>query len=893
MLYPAGRERNMLTLKNIRKDYVSGDLKVQALRGVDITFRRSEFVAILGPSGCGKTTLLNIIGGLDRYTEGDLIIKGRSTREYTDRDWDSYRNHAVGFVFQSYNLIPHQTVLANVEMALTLSGVSAKEREARAREALNRVGLGDQLKKKPGEMSGGQMQRVAIARALVNDPEIVLADEPTGALDSETSLQIMEALKEIARDRLVIMVTHNPELAEKYATRTVRLLDGKITGDTNPCDEAENAADIAATPRTGMSFGTALRLSLNNLLTKKGRTFLVALAGSIGIIGIALILALSTGVNNYIASVEENALALYPLSIESETVEQDDSMMRSMMTGETELTHTAEERRVYSSNIAGSFLNGMVSEVQKNDLASLKEYLDTSPDLDGLLSGINYEYAATLPIYNEHPEGGGILQVNPSTVIDRMTGSSMMSEITSMVASSGMGMLNQIANFYNLNAFSELSQVSGDEYELLCGHLPESYDEVLLITGEDYDLSDLVLYTLGLRDQADVTGQFTSLLRGQAAQTAEPVSFSYDELMGLEFVLVPQGSLYEKNDLGVFVSIADNPEKLEKALEGGIRLKVSGIARSGEHNMISTLTAGGVGYPHALLERALEMNAETPAVKAQRENPDVDIFTGVRFSGGTELEVTMDTLEQWLDTLDPGVASSIRGMIRDMTEEQIMSVVRQRQATQTTNATYEGNLSLLGETDLSAPVQIEIYPKNFEAKAKVVALIDAYNDRMRESGQEEKVIAYTDYVGALMQSVTDIVNIISYVLIAFVSVSLIVSSIMIGIITYISVLERTREIGILRALGASKGDISRVFTAETFIIGLVAGLLGVGITWLITLPVNAILHHLTGESQVAATLPVTGALILVAISMILTMIAGAIPSRMAARKDPVVALRTE
>ena len=881
----------MLTLKNIRKDYVTGELKVQALRGVDISFRQNEFVAILGPSGCGKTTLLNIVGGLDRYTEGDLEIKGRSTREYSDRDWDSYRNHSVGFVFQSYNLIPHQSVLANVELALTLSGVSPAEREKRARQALERVGLGDQLKKKPGEMSGGQMQRVAIARALVNDPEIVLADEPTGALDSETSLQIMEALREIAKDRLVIMVTHNPELADRYATRTVRLLDGRITDDSDPFDGQEEIRSLPDTGKTAMSFSTALRLSLNNLMTKKGRTFLVALAGSIGIIGIAMILALSNGVNTYIKGVEESTLYLYPLSIESETMDRTGVMLSMLSAARTD-PGEQEEGRVYSSNIAGDFLNSMVSDVSENDLAAFKEYLDTTPDMRGLISGVDYEYTSTLMIYNQQPAGGGILQVNPSTVIDRMTGSNMMSDITGLAAMSGMSGLSQMTSFYNLNAFFELKDAEAEDYELLCGRMPRAYDEVLLVTGENRDLSDLVLYTLGLRDQADVNAQFTALLSGREAETAEKVSYSYDELMNLRFTLVLPGNLYEKNGMGVYQSIADDPEKLAGALSRGVELKVTGIARTVDANLFTTFTAGGVGYTRALLEYAIEGNNETEAVKAQKEHPDTDIFTGVKFGGGSDIELTMDMVNAYLDQMEPAQAATIRGMMALMGEEQILAMARERLASQTTSATYEGNLGILNVTDLSTPSRISIYPVDFESKEKVTALIDAYNERAQAEGHEGRVIRYTDYVGTLMSNVTDIVNTISYVLIAFVSVSLIVSSIMIGIITYISVLERTREIGILRALGASRRDISRVFTAETFIIGLVAGLLGIGVTWLLTIPINAVIRHLT-DVQAAAILPAAGAGILVIISMALTMIAGAIPSRMAAKKDPVVALRTE
>ena len=879
----------MLTLKDIRKDYVSGKLKVEALRGIDISFRRNEFVAVLGPSGCGKTTLLNIIGGLDRYTAGDLVIKGRSTREYRDKDWDSYRNHSVGFVFQSYNLIPHQTVLSNVELALTLSGVSLRERRERAVKALERVGLGDQLKKKPGEMSGGQMQRVAIARALVNDPEIVLADEPTGALDSETSVQIMEALKEIARDRLVIMVTHNPDLAERYATRTVRLLDGRVIDDSQPFDGVEEEAAAPASGRTGMGFSTALRLSLNNLLTKKGRTFMVALAGSIGIIGIAMILSLSNGVNTYIENVEEDTLSLYPLSIQSETMDRS-GMMLSMIGLARSETHDGSDQKIYSSNIMGQFLNAMVSEVEENDLAAFKQYLDTTQDMDGLISGVGYDYDTTLQIYNEQARGG-VLRVNPSTVIDTMTGSSMMSDMTSMAAMSSMSGMSQAMNFYNMNAFFELSDV-GSGYEVLAGRLPAGYNEVLLVVGSNYDLSDLTLYTLGLRDQSEVSGQFAALMSGNQAKSAEDVSYTYDELLNMEFKLVLPGDLYEANSAGIYSYIGDDPEKLAAVLAEGIPLKVSGIARSNDKSLISTFTAGGVGYTHALLEYVITANNETAAVKAQREHPETDIFTGIRFDGGSDLEVSMEMLDSYLDTLPADQQASARAMLKMMSEERILEMMRERMASQRTAATYAGNLGKLSAADLNEPSEIHIYPKDFESKEKVVSLIEAYNERMRAEGREGSVIRYTDYVGALMSSVTDIVDTISYVLIAFVSVSLVVSSIMIGIITYISVLERTKEIGILRALGASKRDISRVFNAETLIIGLVAGALGILVTWLFTFPINALIRSLTNVNA-AAILPAAGAAILIVISMLLTLISGTIPSRIAARKDPVVALRTE
>ena len=883
----------MLTLSNIHKEYASGELRVKALKGVSLSFRKNEFVAVLGPSGCGKTTLLNIIGGLDRYTQGDLIIKGRSTREYKDADWDSYRNHSVGFVFQSYNLIPHQTVLSNVELALTLGGVPAKERRRRAVQALERVGLGDQLNKKPNEMSGGQMQRVAIARALVNDPEILLADEPTGALDSETSVQIMDVLKEIASDRLVIMVTHNPELAAQYATRTIRLLDGRVTDDTMPFDGQDDMAQPPArTGATSMHFGTALHLSLNNLMTKKGRTFMVALAGSIGIIGIALILSLSNGVNEYIKSVEEDTLAQYPLTIESETMNQS-ALLTAMMSASSGKDIPHEEGRVYSSNVMGDLMSAMVSEVNANDLPSFKAYLDGSQEIADLTSSIAYEYGSTLRIYNRNAVGG-VQQVQPSTVIDTMTNSSMMSNANALASMSSMSSLSQMTSMYNMNVFFELAGPSvhrSGSYELLAGHMPQKYDELLLVVGEDDDISDTTLYTLGLRDQSEVQQLFMTLLTGSTVQT-ETISYSYDDLLNLTFTLVLPGNLYQEQGDGIYADISGDEAAMSQALDHGVTLHIAGIARSSSNSMISSMMAGGVGYTHELVEYVVSANNETPAVKAQRAHPDTDIFTGINFSGGVDMEPSMEMLDAYLNSLPQEQQTAVRAMIGMMSEERILSMMRAEMAKQKTDATYESNLAKLNATNLDTPTQIKIYPIDFESKQRIVDLIEQYNAQMQAAGHEEGVIRYTDYVGSLMSSVTTIVDTISYVLIAFVSISLVVSSIMIGIITYISVLERTKEIGILRAMGASKGDVSRVFTAETLIIGLVAGFLGVLVTWLLTFPINALIHHLT-QINAAAILPGGAAAILVAISMLLTILAGAIPSRMAAKKDPVVALRTE
>ena len=883
----------MLTLSNIHKEYASGELRVEALKGVSLSFRKNEFVAVLGPSGCGKTTLLNIIGGLDRYTQGDLIIKGRSTREYKDADWDSYRNHSVGFVFQSYNLIPHQTVLSNVELALTLGGVPAKERRRRAVQALERVGLGDQLNKKPNEMSGGQMQRVAIARALVNDPEILLADEPTGALDSETSVQIMDVLKEIATDRLVIMVTHNPELAAQYATRTIRLLDGRVTDDTMPFDGQDDMAQPPArTGATSMHFGTALHLSLNNLMTKKGRTFMVALAGSIGIIGIALILSLSNGVNEYIKSVEEDTLAQYPLTIESETMNQS-ALLTAMMSASSGKDIPHEEGRMYSSNVMGDLMSAMVSEVNANDLPSFKAYLDGSQEIADLTSSIAYEYGSTLRIYNRNAVGG-VQQVQPSTVIDTMTNSSMMSNANALASMSSMSSLSQMTSMYNMNVFFELAGPSvhrSGSYELLAGHMPQKYDELLLVVGEDDDISDTTLYTLGLRDQSEVQQLFMTLLTGSTVQT-ETISYSYDDLLNLTFTLVLPGNLYQEQGDGIYADISGDEAAMSQALDHGVTLHIAGIARSSSNSMISSMMAGGVGYTHELVEYVVSANNETPAVKAQRAHPDTDIFTGINFSGGVDMEPSMEMLDAYLNSLPQEQQTAVRAMIGMMSEERILSMMRAEMAKQKTDATYESNLAKLNATNLDTPTQIKIYPIDFESKQRIVDLIEQYNAQMQAAGHEEGVIRYTDYVGSLMSSVTTIVDTISYVLIAFVSISLVVSSIMIGIITYISVLERTKEIGILRAMGASKGDVSRVFTAETLIIGLVAGFLGVLVTWLLTFPINALIHHLT-QINAAAILPGGAAAILVAISMLLTILAGAIPSRMAAKKDPVVALRTE
>ena len=887
----------MLTLKNIRKEYRTGDLTVEALRGIDISFRQNEFVAVLGPSGCGKTTLLNIIGGLDRYTEGELTIKGRATREFRDRDWDAYRNHSIGFVFQSYNLIPHQTVLSNVELALTLSGVSLQERRQRAIQALEQVGLGDQLKKKPAEMSGGQMQRVAIARALVNNPEIVLADEPTGALDSETSVQIMEVLKEIAKDRLVIMVTHNPDLADQYATRIVRLLDGRVIDDSDPYDGSEPEQKAIKAGSTSMSFLTALRLSLNNLMTKKGRTFMVSLAGSIGIIGIALILSVSTGVNTYIKRVEEDTLSAYPLEITQQTMDLTDTLS-SLMGVSVDTNEHPDENKIYSGSRMTNMMSALWSSVTNNNLRSFKAYLeDEKNGVKDLVSGIQYGYDSALLLYRED-EKGQIIQVNPSTAMEATGITSMMQ----MSAYSAGGFQETIMNESSrrMNVFEALlnnDELLHHQYDILAGRLPEAMDEVVIIVNSRNELTDYTLYTLGLKDQSELAGQFELLQQGVAIES-EPMEFTFDELLALRFRLVTCTEFYEKRGNHWVDLRKDNPNYLRTLMQNSMEIKVVGILRPSA-SAVATSNGSGVGYRPELLDHLITRLNESEIIKEQLENPTIDVFTGQPF------DTSEDDLMAALDRMSFSDFVKEYGSVMHWSEEvqaqlNAVSVIftylpkeRIKQflpniLPQNMGGSLQQNLSTLGISDIDAPSSIAIYPKSFEAKTAITSLINEYN----AAADEENVIHYTDYVGLLMSSVTDIINAVSYVLIAFVAISLVVSSIMIGIITYISVLERTKEIGILRAMGASKRDITRVFTAETLIIGLVAGILGILVTWLLNFPINHIIQGLTGI-DIAAVLPTKGAVILVIISVVLTVIAGLIPSRMAARKDPVAALRTE
>lgn len=878
----------MLQLKNIVKDYVSGDTTVQALKGIDITFRDSEFVSILGQSGCGKTTLLNIIGGLDQYTSGDLIINGRSTTKYKDSDWDTYRNHTIGFVFQSYNLIPHQSVLSNVELALTLSGVSKAERRKRAVEVLEKVGLGDQIHKKPNQMSGGQMQRVAIARALVNNPDILLADEPTGALDSATSIQIMELLKEISKDRLIIMVTHNPELAEKYSSRIVRLLDGKVTDDTMPYEptdsrvtENNKAKRVKKKKGTSMSFLTALSLSANNLMTKKGRTLLTAFAGSIGIIGIALILALSSGFQSYIKKVEEDTLSSYPIAIEEEQVDYS-SMMSAFMGQHVGEASEKEDGKIYSNNIISEMLNSMMSQVKVNNLADFKKFIeDRDNGFDELVSDIQYGYSTTLNIYKEDTSDG-IVQVNPSTVLDTigmgqlsgMSGSSMMS--SSMMGGGSWDVWSELIGNRTLLE---------SQYDVIAGRWPDAYNEIVLIVDENNEISDYALYALGLKDQNEVADTMTRLAKGEEIVSYK-TEYTYEDILDLRYRLIVNTDFYsynEENDS--YTDVRDDEDSYRAAIADGIQLQVVGILRP-DPDAVTGAVSGSVGYTSALMEYVINKINASDIVKKQAAAPEMDVITGLPFTKDGE-EVEMENTFD-ITTLTP----EQQAYLASLSQEELDTLMASYMQPATSSATYDGNMEAFGVADLEKPSSVMIYPVDFASKDMISDKISEYNDAVRAEGREEAVINYTDYIGLMMSSISTIINAISYVLIAFVAISLVVSSIMIGIITYISVLERTKEIGILRSIGASKHDISMVFNAETLIVGFVSGAMGIIVTMLLIIPINAIIKNLSGISNVAG-LPWLAALVLVLISMALTFIAGLIPAKMAAKKDPVVALRSE
>lgn len=883
----------MLQLRNVVKDYHTGDEVVQALKGVSVNFRRNEFVSILGQSGCGKTTLLNIVGGLDQYTSGDLIINGKSTKDFKSRDWDSYRNNSVGFVFQSYNLIPHQSVLSNVELALTLSGVSKAERRKRAKEVLEKVGLGSQIHKKPNQMSGGQMQRVAIARALINDPDILLADEPTGALDTETSVQIMDLLKEIAKDKLVIMVTHNPELAQQYSTRIVKLLDGNVIDDTNPFSDEDEAKedDGSYTPRkTSMSLFTAFSLSLNNLMTKKGRTFLTAFAGSIGIIGIALILSLSSGFQKYINDVQEETLATYPIQITKKAMDYSELLSKMVGNNEEDSSHNHKgENKVYSGDIMGDMLVSMVSDVKENDLETFKNYIeDDANGFTKYTSDITYTYDTPLYVFNENSANGGIAQVNPSTTMTDM-GFGGMADAQKSTAdfmsafsygNSSMDMWTQMLDNQDL-----LKQ----QYDVLAGHWPENKNEVVLVVDKNNEISDFTLYTLGIRDSSELSDMVSTILGGGEVPEIDKMEFSYDDLLNLKFKVVLPGNLYKKNSDGTYTDMSTDADFLKTAVANGLEVKVSAVIRASDSAYATTIQPGYIGYTSELANYIVEENEKTDVLKAQLDSPDTDIFTGMPFSDGKELtadDVDMDSVMQQL-MASGQVTEDMQAQMASMSKDQLFEMLKGYGFFQESTATYEDNMTKLGYSELAKPASINLYCAEFADKDEITKLIDKYN-----ADYPDNEITYTDYIGIMLSSVTKIINAITYVLIAFVAISLIVSSIMIGIITYISVLERTKEIGILRSIGASKKDISRVFNAETFIIGLFSGLIGIGVTVLLNIPISKVIEGFINVSGVSA-LPWKGGVALVVISVILTLIGGLIPSRLAAKKDPVIALRSE
>ena len=984
----------MLKLKGITKDYAVGEDTVHALKGIDLEFRESEFVAILGHSGCGKTTLLNIIGGLDAYTQGDLIINGRSTKGYTDSDWDSYRNHSVGFVFQSYNLIPHQTVLANVELALTLSGVSKSECRERAIRALEQVGLGDQLNKKPNQMSGGQMQRVAIARALVNDPDILLADEPTGALDSDTSVQIMEILKEISKDKLIVMVTHNPELAENYASRIIRLKDGLIIDDSQPYSAEVAVKPASSIKTTAMSYVTALSLSLNNLMTKKGRTFLTSFAGSIGIIGIALILSISTGVNNYIDKVQEDTLSSYPISIMAESVDMSELMTTMMGLNKEDGGNAHDNDAVYANTIMYDMMNAMTSaEVQTNNLKAFKEYLDEQMSKDSALhehvSNIQYSYNLPMNLYTKDADGK-IIQSDVMTLLSKIRSAVIGEEAEKSVSSSMndmMGATGMSATQSQFVVWQEMLPGEGDElvspllhqqYDVLYGSWPKSYDEVVLIVDENNEVSDLVLYALGLKSANDMLGAMTQYMTGTQPETSKVESWSYADICKQTFRLILPADCYQLDPVTKkYKDISSDELGLKTLYNNAMELKIVGVVRQSDE-AVSGMMSGAIGYTNALTKKVVEETQTKDFVAKQLADPTTDVFTGLPFKESKE-KLTDDEIKKAVTDyckdlsnekkakiyvsymsvapqkyIDSTINEQLKNVSRkdiekkvvenypeykdilaSMDDDTLFAYMRETMSEQISkkyaeevkksmsklssaslakafdecyftaegykliyenfmpeifsDSSYDANMRKLGYVDLASPAAVNIYVSTFADKDAVSDIIEDYNDGV----ENDDKINYTDYVGLIMSSVTTIIDVISYVLIAFVAISLVVSSIMIGIITYISVLERTKEIGILRAIGASKRDISRVFNAETIIVGFGAGIIGIMATILICVPINALVHALTGIYSINAVLPPVAAVVLVLISMGLTVIAGLIPSKVAANKDPVVALRTE
>lgn len=868
----------MLEIRKITKTYVTESYRQKALDKVSINFRKNEFASILGPSGSGKTTLLNIIGGLDHYDSGDLVISEVSTKKFADRDWDSYRNHRVGFVFQSYNLIAHQTVLSNVELALTLSGVSKKERKKRATEALKKVGLKHHINKKPSQLSGGQMQRVAIARALVNDPEILLADEPTGALDSDTSKQVMEILKEVAKDKLVIMVTHNPDIAEEYSNRIIKLKDGVVISDSNPYDGKENTElneknTEEKSKKTSMTLKTALSLSLNNLMTKKGRTFLTAFAGSIGIIGIALILSISTGVKNYINKIEEDTLSSYPITIEKSAVDMSSITENTSSKKDEKEKQKRDKDKIYSVNIMNQVLNIFSNQVQNNNLKELKTYIESKDNIKKYANSILYGYDLDLNLYKD---GDNLTKVNPSTVLDTIGAGDMFNSQNSM--SSLPGMSTQMNTSSRLNLWSELldnERLLKQQYKVLAGNLPKEFNEVVLIVNEDNEISDYALYTLGIKDQSSLKGAMEKIQKGEEIKLEDETSYSYDELLKLKFKLILNTDYYEKNGT-IWEDKSKDEDYMREKLEKAEEIKVVGILK--EKGTTLSSKQGGVGYLTSLKEYTINKINESEIVKEQRENQNKNIFTGLDFPKDDE-KFNYDNL-----------TNEQKMYMATLSREELAKLMEVY--TTNSNSSYDDNMKKLGAVDLDNPSTINIYPKDFEAKDSIAKEIEKYNKMQRKNGKEDNEIVYSDLVGTLISSVSSIVDVVSYVLIAFVTISLVVSSIMIAIITYISVLERTKEIGILRAIGASKKDITRVFNAETIIEGFSAGVLGILITIIISIPINIIVESNFGVENIAS-LPYMAALVLIFISTILTVIAGLIPSKIAAKKDPVEALRSE
>ena len=866
----------MLQLKNITKEYTAGTTKVEALRGVDLEFRQNEFVSILGPSGCGKTTMLNLLGGLDRYTTGDIVINNKSTKDFTDRDWDTYRNRRIGFVFQSYNLIPHQTVLSNVELALTLSGVSRAERRQRAEEVLGQVGLSDQLHKKPTQMSGGQMQRVAIARALVNNPDILMADEPTGALDSTTSVQIMEILKEIAKDRLVIMVTHNSDLAERYSTRIIRLLDGQVTDDSSPyasepqAPSGQKKKKRGKKTKTSMSFLTALSLSLTNLLTKKTRTFMTAFAGSIGIIGIALILSLSNGFQSYIDRMQEDTLSTYPLTIEESSTDLT-NMMNAMQTLRQREDHPLD--KIYSNDIMNKMIESMINQTDSNDLEAIKTHFDDNKAfLDTILNDIKYSYTTRLNLYAPDLEEE-IKQINPFNLFGGSGGGGGggMGGGMGMMGSTGMDIWSEILDNQTLLDI---------QYDVIAGRWPQEWNEAVMVVDEHNEIPDVALYALGLRDTSDMDEIRKAIISGEEYKAPEQTVLTYDEILGLSYLFVPSAAYYKKAGDG-WLDMRDDEAYMRELLKNEAEpVRIVGIVRPAEGVEIASIMSI-IGYTKALTEHIIEVTAGAEIVRAQMGDPDTDVFTGKPFTTEDDPETSFDI---------SSLPEEQQAYLASLSEEERAALLDSY--SETSSATYEGNMRRFGSVSLDMPTSISLYPIDFNAKEDLLTFIKDYNREKLDAGQEELTIHYTDLIGILLSSISTIINAISYVLIAFVSISLIVSSIMIGIITYVSVLERTKEIGILKAIGASRSDISRVFNAETLIVGFVAGALGILVSVLVCIPGNMIIYHVTSIANVAV-LPWLGGVILVALSMILTLIAGLIPSRIAAKKDPVEALRSE